>query len=1081
MTETGSEPGADDTFVIALTDRSGTRRVSITAATTLGREVGDVIVDDPRVSGRHCRFGVVGGDLTLEDLGSSNGTFVNGHRIEMQVLLADGDVVTLGDARIVVTAPAAVEPPAVEPPPQAPTERGPETWPPGTGESIRTDAIEVRSAPKTHGAEVARSYADTATRARKALAGFGTEGWGTIPVVHLIDPYREGDEVITSGTAIDAATGQAWVIVSPEEAPEPPHRLMAVIFGAQFPSAERLSVLIEGYGLHASGVENADEQLTGGELPPIEQAEGELRAAMAVSFVRFLIEREGKESLLKLFGSPPAEVDAVVRSTYGGSLGQLETIWKNKVASGDPDVKTLDFIKLSLRYLRPYKAQQAEIFLYMLLSLAFTAAFPFVTKRLFDTALPSGEFDQVLTLLIALAVAFVISLVAGVRQAYQSATVSGAITRDLRQSIFNHVQVMPTPWFSDHPQGDVLSRLFNDVGAVQSGLSQAVGQGVFQAVSLVVSAVIMVSLNLWLGIIVLVAAPLVGFVYKSMSNGAQTRSIAVQEGSSTLLSVAAENYRANPVVKVFGLGRREERRFAEQGDRVFRSLRRMTIWSGLFGLSVNLIVTMLRLVILGLGAWLILNGRFTTGGLVAFLSIMGEVIAPVTSLVTMSQSVQASMGSLVRINEVMDHPAEPDSADLGSMPTLSREVKLTSLSMSYTPERRALDRVDATIEAGSRVAFVGPSGSGKSTVLKLLMRLHEPDEGAILVDGIDIRSGSMESWRSQLGVVFQDSFLFDATLRENIALGREGATEAEIMAAAEAAEIDTFVDSLPRGWDSLVGEGGSNLSGGQRQRVAIARALIRNPRLLVLDEATSALDPATERQINTTIEKIAGGRTVVSVTHRLTSITDYDMIFVVDEGRLVEQGSHDELLAERGVYARLWAEQTGTPLPEPEPIDIHEALQRVSFLSGLDRGALDEIVSRLTPFSLESGRTVADGDGLIIVSVGHADVVSNPDPSSMPTAHLRPGDAFGVLAAIGGSTSTWLRADGQLDLLHLSSAELTALMEQYPQIAASRSGTMQIKPPTSATMLLRSTLAIPAQTQPQEAFRTTVMRPMQAP
>ena len=309
---------------------------------------------------------------------------------------------------------------------------------------------------------------------------------------------------------------------------------------------------------------------------------------------------------------------------------------------------------------------------------------------------------------------------------------------------------MPEPWFAAHPQGDVLSRLFGDVRVVESGLSQAIGQGVFQLVSLITSAVIMLSLNLWLGLVVLVAAPLVGVVYRSMANGAMVRSVAVQEQSSALLSVAAENYRAIPVVKMFGLADRERRRFAQQSDRLFRSTRRLTMWGGLFGLSVNLIVTILRLGVLGFGSWLILEGEFTTGGLVAFLSIMGEVLSPVTVLVSLSQDVQASMGSLVRINEVIDEATEPEAPHLGPVPLITRELRLAALGMSYDTEHRALDDFDATIPVGSRVAVVGPSGSGKSTVLRLLMRLYEPDEGAILIDGVDLRSGSLRSWREQL-------------------------------------------------------------------------------------------------------------------------------------------------------------------------------------------------------------------------------------------------------------------------------------------------------------------------------------------
>jgi len=1091
--DTNSGPG----HVVEVEDDTGRRRIPLHGISVFGRETGDVLIADGAVSGRHLEFDARGPALLVTDLGSSNGTFRGGERIDTDVALAPGDELRLGAATIRVLAspvPATPPPPpTVIPTPEPATDPAPAPAPAptptatpapapapaaaaaaapvaGSG-ALRTDVAEVRFVPGTYGEEIAKSYASAVARARKTLAGFGTEPWGSTPIFNLIDPYHDGTSVVASGSVIEAHRGEAWLIVSPESPPEPPHRILALMFGSAFPTADQIQPLLEGFGLHRSGAPSPADELSGQQLPSLEQAEGELRGVMALSFVRFLIDREGEEGLTRLFGAKVGNIDEAAREVYGPSLGQLDQLWRRKAMSGAPDVKTGEFIRMSLRYLRPYKLRQVEIFGYMLLSLAFVATFPFVTRRLFDTALPSGEFSQVLNLLLILGASFIVSLVAGVRQAYQTAWVSNAVTRDIRQSIFDRVQVMPAPWFSEHPQGDVLSRLFNDVGQVEDGMSTAIGQGVYQVVSLVISSAIMLAINLWLGLIVLAAAPLVGIVYRTMAAGALSRSIAVQENSSSLLSVAAENYHANPVVKMFGLADRERRRFAQQGDRLFRSTRRLTLFGGMFGLSVNLIVTLLRLGVLGFGAWLILNGHFTMGGLVAFLSIMGDVLSPVTVLVTLSQSVQASMGSLVRINEVIDARSEPDEAPLGSLPPLNRELRLAGIGFSYTPERRALDSFDISIPAGTRTAFVGPSGSGKSTVLRLLMRLYEPDAGAILVDGVDVRDGSLRSWREQLGVVFQDSFLFDATVRENIAMGRAGSTNAEIEAAAAAAGVDDFLDSLPRGWDTLVGEGGSNLSGGQRQRVAIARALIRNPRLLVLDEATSALDPATERQINDTIQKVGQGRTVVAVTHRLASITDYDKIVVIVDGRLAESGTHEELLAHRGPYARLWAEQTGTPLPEVEAIDVPAALRRVSFLSGIDDRIISELAEQLVPFTLDTGRSVAEGDGVMLIMRGHGLVVSASNTGEVVTAHLRPGDTFGVSAALGAPPTSSLQAEDPMELLHLSSAVLAEFAARHDELGGRLRSNTVLEPPKTATRLGRVTLARPAM-RAEEARRT---------
>ncbi|MCB0992707.1 MAG: ABC transporter ATP-binding protein, partial [Acidimicrobiales bacterium] len=824
--------------------------------------------------------------------------------------------------------------------------------------------------PGSHGESLAGSYLKACRKARRNLAGIGSESWGNTVVVWLVDPFTDpatGDTVV-EGSVIDDSANEIWMAVSPEAPPEDPHRPMILLFGAALPAGADLDLLLEGFGLHLAGTEQAPDALAGLQMPPLEHASGDLRTAMALSWVRFLLARENEDIFRQLLASPAGQVESRFQELYGTTSTALEMQWHYGAIEEQHDVKAGEFLRLSLKYLKPYKARQAEIFVYMLLSLAFTAAFPFVSRRLFDDALPSGEFGQVATLLGLLGGAFVVSLLAGLRQTYQSAWVSGAVVRDIRAQMFDRLQRLPEAWHSRYQQGDVLSRMFNDVGQVENGLTTAIGTGIFQGLQLVVSGIIMLTVNFWLGVLVLLGAPIVAFVYKRMAKGAQARSVAVSEASSDLLGVASENNAAGQVVRMFGLAGREGDRFGRASERLFGAERRLSLFGGFFGLSVNLIVTLLRLAVMGIGAWLIIEGRFTIGGLVAFLGVMGDVLTPVTSLTTLGQGIQASMGSLVRINEVLD--ATPEGADDSGktqLKPLERDITLTGVAFSYGPEKRVLDGVDCTIEAGTKVAFVGPSGSGKSTVLRLLMRQWDPEEGAILFDGTDIRTATLASLRDQMGVVFQDPFLFDTTVRENIAMGRPGATEAEIIAAAEAAEIDSFIGNLPRGYDTLVGQRGSNLSGGQRQRVSIARALVRNPSILLLDEATSALDPQTERAINQTLDRVAHKRTVISITHRLTSVTGYDKIFVVDNGSIVESGSHEQLVAMGGLYAHLWSEQTGAPVERATAFDAVSALAKVSLFADLGPEALAGVAARLTTFDLAAGETIAEGGGRLLL------------------------------------------------------------------------------------------------------------------
>ena len=456
-----------------------------------------------------------------------------------------------------------------------------------------------------------------------------------------------------------------------------------------------------------------------------------------------------------------------------------------------------------------------------------------------------------------------------------------------------------------------------------------------------------------------------------------------------------------------------------------------------------MIVAVLQITVLGVGSWLILDGRLQLGGLVAFSSTMGQVISPVTALTGLGQQIQASTGSLLRINEVID--ATPEIADApaaAELPPLTREVRFDNVGFSYTSQRTTLEGVSCVIPAGTRVAFVGPTGAGKSSVLQLIMRFYDVDDGALLFDGRDVRGVTVASLRGQLGVVFQDTFLFDTTLRENIGMGKPGATEAEIEAAARAAELHDFVEALPRGYDTLVGERGGRLSGGQRQRLAIARALLRNPRILVLDEATSALDPRTERLIADTLERVSEGRTTIAVTHRLTSITNYDQIFVMSAGHLVERGTHAELLALDGVYAELWGEQTGGIASTEAPFDAVGALSSVTIFSGLTRDELAAAASRLRALELPAGARLAQNSGMLaLVHKGRPRVFApGLDGQLVPAAALQPGDAFGLAALLGAETGAELVAEEPVELLVLDADSLAALVAIHPSVAAALDG-----------------------------------------
>jgi ABC-type multidrug transport system fused ATPase/permease subunit len=1044
--------------------RAPTTRI-VDSSVDVGREGDGLVLDDPKVSRRHARLDPTDAGLVVSDLGSSNGTFVDGARISGPTTVAAGATIRVGGTDLVVLGAALGEP---EPEAEAELEAGAPPVRPALDELAATDvgAAIIRVRPGTAGAAAAAAVATSVRRARKRLTGLGSESWGVKPQICLVDPFPDPDDpgaIVTGGTIVDAERREIWIVVTAESPPEPLERSLALLFGAALPAADDLGVLLEGYGLSLAGLPDPDPQLRELDLPPLGRAEGEVESAMALSFVRYLVDRGGVSVFQRLLGeSAPHRVDATAQDLYGEAMAALEESWRQKLAAGPPDVKVGQFVRLNLRYLRPYARREAEIFVYMLLGLGFTMIFPFAVRRLFDHAIPSGHFSSVVRILSVLGGAFVVSLLADLRRAYLSAYVSGSVVRQLRTEMFDQLQELHAGWFNERQQGDVMSRMFSDVYLLEQGLSQTLREGFFQILSLVVASIILLTLNLLLGAIVLAGAPIIALVYRSMAKGAQKRSIAVQEQTGTLYGVTAENYSAQSVVRAFALEAREKARFGRASQRLFDAEVRLQLFGGLFGLSVNIVVTILRVLVLGLGSWLILHGHLTLGGLVAFMSLMGEVLSPVTSLTSLGQQIQSSTGALVRINEVLK--AEPEISDAPGATEaapLQREIAFDHVGFSYTSERPTLEDVSFVVPAGSRVVFVGPTGAGKSSVLQLIMRFYDPDAGAIRVDSTDLQAVTVASWRAQLGVVFQDTFLFDSTIRENIEMARPGATAAEVEAAARAAELHEFIEELPRGYDTLVGEQGGRLSGGQRQRLAIARAILRDPKVLILDEATSALDPRTERLIADTLDRVAAGRTTIAVTHRLTSITEYDRIFVVVAGHVVEQGTHTELVDAGGAYAQLWTEQVGGLVATEPPFDAAGALARLSIFAALDADAVASIARSLRADVLAPGERVPEGGRILVVRRGRARVVvPGLDGQFAPVVELGPGDAFGLSALLGEESGALLEALDSVSLLVLDDDTIAALAGAYPAVGAALDGrSASAVAPAGGRRLSRMTIA----------------------
>jgi ATP-binding cassette, subfamily B, bacterial MsbA len=566
--------------------------------------------------------------------------------------------------------------------------------------------------------------------------------------------------------------------------------------------------------------------------------------------------------------------------------------------------------KRLLIFIKPYVSRLIISVVCMAFSGMSNVIVPWLIKDVIDKVLANKDVYTLNIIVIGILVLFVLRGIFFFGQSYLMSYVGQKIVIDIREKLYRHLQRLSLSYYDHNKTGIIMSNLTNDVTALQTAIAGNLVSFVQEVVILVGSLASMVYLNWRLTLLTLIIVPLVLLTIHFFGARLRQAGHEVQGKIADITALLQEAISGIRIIRSFNREEYEIKKFITQNDYNFQAVMKTTKLTSMLTPFVEFFAAVAVTGIIWYGGISVINGDMTAGALIAFLIYAINLANPVRRISDIYGNVQKSLGAADRVFETLDtKPDVEESMNAIELPQVQGRVEFDNVYFSYDSKHAALQNFNLTIDPGQVVALVGPSGAGKSTVANLLPRFYDVERGSLTIDGIDICDVTFSSLRRQIGLVPQETMLFNASVMENILYGRLDATEEEVMLAAKAANADEFIRQLSDGYSTVVGDRGNSLSGGQRQRIAIARAILKNPRILILDEATSALDTESEKIVQAALDHLMKGRTAVVIAHRLSTVRNADKIVVIDKGRIAEMGTHEQLLAKKGLYANLYAVQ----------------------------------------------------------------------------------------------------------------------------------------------------------------------------